>query len=101
MNTFKEHAISSVWLDPLVSLNKNTGVFELYQNKATPENLKVIQKCMEAEDRGEILTSYAAPVLEKWLDKHLCMHLRNRNVPDMQVPADYINGRRMLKSATS
>ena len=86
MNTFKEHALSSVWLDPLVSLNKNTRVFKLYQDKATPENLMVIQKCMEAEDRGEILKSYAAPVLEKWLDKHLRMHLRNRNVPDSQVP---------------
>ena len=86
MNTFKEHAVSSVWLDPLVSLNKNTGVFELHQNKATPENLKVILKCMQAEDQGETLTSYAAPALEKWLEKNLRMHLRIRQVPDSQVP---------------
>ena len=53
INNFKDHALSSVWLHPLATWNKDTGVFELYQDRATPENLKVIQKCMEAEERGD------------------------------------------------
>ena len=86
MNTFKEHAVSSVWLDPLVSLNKTTGIFELHKNQATPANLQVILKCMEAEAQGETLTTYAAPALTQWLEKNLCSHLRTRQVPDSQVP---------------
>ena len=69
MNTFKEHAVSSVWLDPLVSLNKTTRILELHQNQATPANLQVILKCMEAEAQGETLTTYAAPALTQWLEE--------------------------------
>ena len=40
INTYKEQAVFSVWLDPLIKLNKNTGIFELHQDLATPANLK-------------------------------------------------------------
>ena len=75
MNTFKEHAVSSVWLDPLVSLNKTSENVELHQEAATPANLKVIQKCMEAEAKGGKLTTYAAQALTMWLEKNL--HIRH------------------------
>ena len=83
MNTIKEHAVSSVWLDPLVSLNKTSGSFELHQEAATPANLKVIQKCMEAEAAGAKLATSAAQALTIWLEKNL----RIRHFPDSQVPA--------------
>ena len=39
INTYKEQAVFSVWLDPLIKLNKTSGIFELHQDLATPANL--------------------------------------------------------------
>jgi hypothetical protein len=97
MNTYKEQAVFSVWLDPLVKLNKNMGIFELHQDQATPSNLKVILKCMEAEEKGETLTTYTAPALTQWLEKNLRSHLRTRQGPDSQVPP----GRQISKPSDS
>ena len=75
INTYKEQAVFSVWLDPIIKLNKNTGIFELHQDLATPANLKVILKCMEAEEKGETLTTYTATALTQWLEKNLRPYL--------------------------
>ena len=75
MNTFKEHSVSAMRLDPLVTYI--SGNFELNKEAATPANLKVVQTLMTAEDKGKKLTTMAAQTLQK----------RIRNIPETQVPA--------------